>query len=134
MNIIEEERASYIMKTPNNKNNNSNKDSNENSNVNNQENTSNNNNNKTLNNSLIKNFNHKFFELEEPRNIMTNKKGCWYSLDYIKSHNYIVCGYENGEILIFKEFALSFSSDKTAQNIFFCAAGQRLLLSAVASY
>lgn len=102
MNVIEEERASYIMKTPTNNKFNSNKDSNE-------ENTSinypidNNSNNNKTNNSLIKNFNHKFFELEEPRNIMTNKKGCWYSLDYIKSHNYIVCGYEDGEILIFKE-------------------------------
>jgi len=58
---------------------------------------------KNLNlNNLIENFNHKSFELTEPEDFLTPKKGGWYSLDYIESHDYLVCGFENGEIVIFK--------------------------------
>ncbi len=53
--------------------------------------------------SLIKNFNHRSFELSEPKDILTSKKGSWYSLDYIHNLNYLVCGFENGEIVIFRE-------------------------------
>jgi len=52
---------------------------------------------------LIEDFNHKKFELEDAENILNSKKGSWYSLDYIESHNFLVCGFENGEIVIFKE-------------------------------
>jgi hypothetical protein len=168
MNIIEEERGSYILNSNKNKieieieienssnslnslsidknqlninklnkNNQINENENENWNENNNENenennkkinnkvnninNNNNNNNNNYNNKtnfinknikkklfankncLIENFNKKNFELKEPINIINNKKGSWYSLDYIKSHNFIVCGYENGEIVIFKE-------------------------------
>lgn len=35
--------------------------------------------------------------------MLNEKKGAWYSLEYIEELDYIVCGYQTGEILIFKE-------------------------------
>lgn len=54
-------------------------------------------------NVLISNFNQKTFELTEEKSILIDKKGSWFSLDYIPSLNFIVCGFENGEIVIFEE-------------------------------
>lgn len=46
-------------------------------------------------------------EIDTPKDIFIEKKGSWYSLEYIQEHDYIVCGFSNGEILIFKESDLS---------------------------
>jgi hypothetical protein len=41
--------------------------------------------------------------LESPQEIFNDKKGSWYSLEYIEQYDYVVCGFQSGEILIFKE-------------------------------
>jgi WD40 repeat protein len=35
--------------------------------------------------------------------VVGDKKGAWYSLEYIDELDYVVCGYQSGEIVIFKE-------------------------------
>jgi hypothetical protein len=42
-------------------------------------------------------------EIETPKDLFIEKKGSWYSLEFVKDYDYIVCGFSNGEILIFKE-------------------------------
>jgi len=53
------------------------------------------------------NFDMKNFDLSPPEEIFNDKKGCWYSLEYIEDHDYVVCGFLSGEILIFKESDLT---------------------------
>jgi hypothetical protein len=53
---------------------------------------------KEINENDVKNL-----EVENSKDLFIEKKGSWYSLEYIQEYDFIVCGYSNGEILIFKE-------------------------------
>jgi hypothetical protein len=52
-------------------------------------------------------FNPDNFKLSDSIDIFPEKKGAWYSLEYIEYLDYIVCGYHSGEILIYKESDLT---------------------------
>jgi WD40 repeat protein len=39
--------------------------------------------------------------------VISDKKGAWYTCEYIEEYDYIVCGYQTGEIIIFKESDLT---------------------------
>jgi hypothetical protein len=48
-------------------------------------------------------FNPDNFSFNKIRDVFPEKKGEWYSLEYIEEFDYVVCGYQSGEIVIFKE-------------------------------
>lgn len=56
---------------------------------------------------FYENFDAKKFNLESPHELFHEKKGSWYTIEYIEDLDYVVCGYQTGEILIFKESDLT---------------------------